>query len=191
MRISAPFRGINLGTLGADNASGLAPKKRMDLGLTLTYPLSERWSVDFAGRYGQREGLLKFGRLEMGTVQTNYIEWSALGKLHLPLAGRNVSAHLLLGPALGKHTSCQLITRYEGTAESPTRTNENCRDARLDTSTFDFALVGGAGIEFGLTERIAGVLGVQYTHGLMDFNRSEWGSMKNRTWELVFGIKIR
>ena len=187
--------GINVASLEVDSSDPLVPNlqsvSRMSIGLAATIPISERVGIQLGGAYSQKGGSLEVqedGATIASDIEFDYIELTALARVGLPLSGDRVSAHLLVGPALGFQSSCQVaISARLGTVEV-TNTGR-CDELELESKHYDVGLAGGGGIGIGLTDKVKVTLGLLYTYGL--FNIDDTGgadTLKTRTLTLRAGL---
>ncbi len=186
--------GINIATLDIGSDSGFVPDTesatRISFGLAATFPRSENLGIQLGGNYSQKGGRLIIATSDVNgesTIETSHLEFTALGRARIPLAGDRVSAHLLAGPAVAFELSCQLSVK--ATVEGSTvEISDDCNEgADLSRSPFDFGLAGGGGLEIVPLDKLGISLGVLYTHGLTDLDTSD-DSLKQRALSLRAGL---
>ena len=173
--------GLNLATVAAD-AEGLTPESvtRLAIGASVGIPMSERWGLHLGAGYSQKGfGLDAFG--VSVTTEIDYLEVTALAGVPFSISER-ASVHLLAGPALAFKLSCQASATFLGEDLS-----EDCGDD--GPKAMDLGLVGGARLEFGVSDKMGVSVGALYNFGLLNMDDS--GSdetVKNRVMSLQAGI---
>ena len=188
--------GVSIASLDISTDSDFAPDlksvTRLSIGLAANIPASDGWGLQLGGSYSQKGG--RFEISEQGVnaesrVETDYLEFTVLGRAQFPVSGDRVSAHLLAGPALALESSCQLTAKATGPGGSTFEFAEDCDgDIGLDRSTYDFGLAGGGGLEIKLADTLGMSFGLLYTHGLLDLDKSDRDSMKQRALSLRAGL---
>ena len=188
--------GVNIASLDISTDDAFVPEiqsvTRLSIGLAANIPVSESWGVQLGGSYSQKGGSLDFseqGLSAEGRVETDYLEFTVLGRAQFPMSGDRVSAHLLVGPALALESSCQLTVKGTGSDSSSLEITEDCNDATgLVTSTYDLGLAGGGGLEIKLLDTLGMSFGLLYTYGLLDLDKSDSDSLKQRALTLRAGL---
>ena len=71
--------------------------------------------------------------------------------------------------------------------DRPLSTTTPCGDD-LDRPAFDFGLVGGGGLEIGLTRELGLNFGALYNYGLTDLDKADESSVKHRVLTLRAGL---
>ena len=188
--------GVNIASLdistGSDFAPDLKSVTRLSIGLAANIPASDGWGLQLGGSYSQKGG--RFEISEQGVnaesrVETDYLEFTVLGRAQFPVSGDRVSAHLLAGPALALESSCQLTAKATGPGGGTFEFAEDCDgDIGLDRSTYDFGLAGGGGLEIKLADTLGMSFGLLYTYGLLDLDKSDSDFMKQRALTLRAGL---
>ena len=115
------------------------------------------------------------------TTEIDYLEVTALAGIPFSVSER-ASVHLLAGPALAFKLSCQASATFLGEDLS-----EDCGDD--GPKAMDLGLVGGARLEFGVSDKMGVSVGALYNFGLLNMDDS--GSdetVKNRVMSLQAGI---
>ena len=175
--------GMNRATVAAE-AEGLTitPESvnRLALGASIGIPMSERWGLHLGAGYSQKGFALDaFGASV--TTEIDYLEITALAGVPFSISER-ASVHLLAGPALAFKLSCQVSATFLGE-----EIDEDCGDD--GPKAMDLGLVGGARLEFGLSEKMGISVGALYNLGLLNMDDS--GSdetLKSRVMSLQAGI---
>ena len=163
---------------------------RLSIGLAATIPMSDGFGIQLGGAYSQKGGSLEFtegGIVGESSIETDYLEFTALGKVGLPLFGDRASAYLLAGPALAFESSCQLRASATSGTES-FEIDTDCDEGDLDRPNYDYGLAGGGGLEIGFTDKLGISLGLLYTYGLQDLDDNSGDSVKNRSLTLSGGF---
>ena len=175
--------GLNLASVTAE-AEGLSvtPESvtRLAIGASVGIPMSERWGLHLGAGYSQKGfGLDAFGASV--TTEIDYLEVTALAGMPFSVSER-ASVHLLAGPALAFKVSCQVSATFLGE-----ELDEDCGDD--GPKAMDLGLVGGARLEFGVSDKMGVSVGALYNFGLLNMDDS--GSdetLKNRVMSLQAGI---
>ena len=188
--------GVNIASLDISTDSDFVPDiqsvTRLSIGLAANIPASESWGLQLGGSYSQKGG--RFEISEQGVsaesrVETDYLEFTVLGRARFPVSGDRVSAHLLAGPALALESSCQLTAKATGLDAGTFEFTEDCDGATgLDRSTYDLGLAGGGGLEIKLLDTLGMSFGLLYTYGLLDLDKSDSDSLKQRALSLRAGL---
>ena len=188
--------GVNIASLDISTDSDFAPDlksvTRLSIGLAANIPASDGWGLQLGGSYSQKGG--RFEISEQGVsvesrVETDYLEFTVLGRAQFPVSGDRVSAHLLAGPALALESSCQLTAKATGLDGGTFEFTEDCDgDIGLDRSTYDLGLAGGGGLEIKLLDTLGMSFGLLYTYGLLDLDKSDSDSLKQRALTLRAGL---
>ena len=187
--------GVNIASMdistGSDFAPDLKSVTRLSIGLAANIPASDGWGLQLGGSYSQKGGRYEISEQGVNAesrVETDYLEFTVLGRAQFPVSGDRVSAHLLAGPALALESSCQLTAKATGPGGGTREFAEDCDDIRLDRSTYDFGLAGGGGLEIKLADTLGMSFGLLYTYGLLDLDKSDSDFMKQRALSLRAGM---
>lgn len=157
------------------------------LGLTAAVPLSGRFGVEFGVSYVQRGSSSTLANVNVD-FWPNYLQASMLGTATAPAFGETLSVRLLAGPALARETSCKQETRF---VLQPIVLLLECDDPKSNpkTTTFDFGLVGGAGVRFAPAARVSVTMDLLYSHGLRSILDTELAqTAENRAFTLQAGL---
>lgn len=185
--------GVNRASLNLDTEDLLVPNLqsviRFSFGIAATIPASDRFGIQLGGAYSQKGGSLSVvdeGVAVTSDIEMDYIELTALAKLPLS-QGEQVSAHLLVGPALALQSSCQVAfsVREGGTTFDA---STSCDESDLDTKEYDLGLAAGGGLEIGLTDALDARIGLLYTLGLSNVSGEDGETLKHRALTLQAGI---
>ena len=193
--VSAGTTVSQLAVTGAEIV-GEESRTGISLGASLTLPLSRNLALRLGGAYSPRGNTLAVSQLGDLTYRLDYLEFSALGRASVPVAGGPISLHLLAGPAVGFRTSCEGEVDFE--VQQVTIVDECDYDGseydtiRTPSKTLDFGMVGGVGADFMPTQRLGFSLDLLYTLGLRsiydgDFDRTA----KNRAVTVQAGLVFR
>ena len=173
--------GLNLATVAAD-AEGLTPESvtRLAIGASVGISMSERWGLHLGAGYSQKGfSISAFGA--DATTSIDYLELTALAGIPFSVSER-ASLHLLAGPALAFQLSCQVSATFLGE-----ELDGDCGDD--GPKAMDLGLVGGARLEFGVSDKMGVSVGALYNFGLLNMDDSSSDeTVKNRVMSLQAGI---
>ena len=188
--------GVNIASMDISTDDDFLPDfqsvTRLSIGLAANIPASDGWGLQLGASYSQKGG--RFDVSEQGVsveaqVETDYLEFTVLGRAQFPVSGDRVSAHLLAGPALAWEASCQFTGKATGPDGSSFEVTEDCDGAAGPaTSTYDFGLAGGGGLEIKFLDTLGMSFGLLYTYGLLDLDKSDSDSLKQRALSLRAGL---
>jgi len=169
------------------NAYGYVPRRVVGIGLGLA--IVGNWGIQLNVSDSRKGGDISDPRMK-ATWKHDYLEVSLLADVALDLGeGDRARLHLLAGPALARKKSCQVTAKVGGR----TVRDEDCTDRQRwkPFKDHDYGVVGGAEVEFRLSDRLGANLGALYTYGLLDLNdRPDWGYVeKNRNLTLRAGLQ--
>lgn len=177
--------GVNIATLGGDDVTDASNRTGLNVGVSFLFPVGENVGLYVGGSYSQKGAELSEPPLTL-TVSADYFEIPVL--LRYAFGGSEaVGAHLYGGGAIGIEASCEL----EAT-DGVTSASADCTDADVDTKTFDFGLVAGFGVDFGLGDSLDLTVDVFYNLGLVsvDDTAPDPGDVKNRAFTIRAGLGI-
>lgn len=163
------------------------PRRGIVLGLTAALPVNARLGVEFGVSYVQRGSTSTLANVNVD-FWPNYLRASMLGTASAPVFGETLAVRLLTGPALAMETSCKQETRF---VLQPIVVLLECDDPESNpkTTTFDFGLLGGAGVRFSPTGRVSVTLDLLYSHGLRSILDTELAqTAENRAFTLQAGL---
>jgi hypothetical protein len=177
--------GVNIATLGGDDVTDASNRTGLNVGVSFLFPVGENVGLYVGGSYSQKGAELSEPPLTL-TVGANYIEIPVLLRVGFGGSG-SVGAHVYGGGAIGIEASCEI----EAT-DGVTTASADCADADIETKTFDFGLVGGFGLDFGLSESLDLTVDVFYNLGLVsvDDTSTDPGDVKNRAFTIRAGLGI-
>ena len=166
-------------------------RRGIQLGLSVAVPLRGMVGIALGADYLQRGStgtLLQVGDVEH---RSEYLQFSTLGSVSVPLAGSLLSLHLLAGPAAAYELSCERKTEL---ALQPVTLLTDCDDPMSATSTraLDLGLLGGLGARLAPTGgTVALSLEVIYSHGLRSILEGERDTTaKNRAMTIRAGLDL-
>lgn len=172
---------------------------RPSIGLSAIVPLPSSLSLELGGAYSERGRELVYGWC--GTSGRNgesasmeYLEFKALGRVNLPLAGNRVLAFVTVGPTMAWEFSCRSTptTIHFGQRTRQVSGSRSCGGiAELDLDKLDFGLAGGVGLEAVMTGRLGFTVSTVYNLGMRDLHRVEDYSMELRTVTVRGGLVYR
>lgn len=163
------------------------PRRGITLGMTAAVPINTRLGVEFGVSYVQRGSTSTLANVNVD-FWPNYLRASMLGTASAPVFGETLAVRLLAGPALAMETSCQQETRF---LLQPVVVLLECDDPESNpkTTTFDFGLLGGAGVRFAPAGRVGLTLDLLYSHGLRSILDTELAqTARNRAFTLQAGL---
>ena len=175
--------GLNLASMTVETEGlSISPESvtRLVIGASLEIPMSDRFGLHLGGAYSQK-GFGIEGLGATAATEIDYLEFTALGGTPFSVSDR-ASLHLLAGPALAFKLSCGVSASYMGEDLS-----EDCGDD--GPKSMDLGLMGGARLEFGVSERMGLSVGALYNLGLTNMvDSDDEGSIKSRVLTLQAGI---
>lgn len=122
-------------------------------------------------------------------INLDYIEVPLLFRFAFPTSG-SLGVHLLAGPALAFEVGCGLAFEGEGASLDIDCDQGGEEDFEVDTESFDYGAMFGAGITFPLGG-MTGTLEALYNLGLANIAGGDGeDTSKNRTIYLTAGIQI-
>jgi len=182
--------GINRGSWRSDTHrfvnQDVKPVTRVSTGLAVTIPLPGVFAVEFGGTYSQKGGRLEVpsGRYHpeggrdhgrdqdsevyASTLEANYFEFTALGRMDLAVLENTVSVFVMGGPAWAWEVSCQRSSRWpKSDYWEAGDTTVSCPDGSSGTEKLnrDFGLVHGGGLEVNMGLDLGFTFGVFHTVG--------------------------
>ena len=157
------------------------------LGLTAAVPVHARFGVELGVSYVQRGSTSTLANVNVD-FWPNYLRASMLGVASAPVFGETLAIRLLAGPVLAMETSCRQETRF---LLQPIVVLLDCDDPESNpkTTTFDFGLLGGAGVRFAPAGRVSLTLDLLYSRGLRSILDTELAqTAENRAFTLQAGL---
>lgn len=153
---------------------------RLAIGASLEVPMSDRFGLHLGGAYSQKGfGIDAFGAT--ATTEIDYLELTALGGMPLSVSDQ-ATVHLLAGPALAFKVSCGVSASFMGENLS-----EDCGDD--GPKSMDLGLMGGARLEFAVSEKMGLSIGALYNLGLTNMDDSgDEATIKSRVMTLQAGV---
>ncbi len=123
-------------------------------------------------------------------LHLDYLEVPLLFRYAFPTTG-SLGVHLLAGPALAFESGCSLVVEGEGASVEIDCDETGAEDDfEVDTESFDFGAMFGAGLAFPLGG-VTGTVEALYNVGLRDVGGDGGDeSAKNRALYLTAGIRI-
>ena len=172
--------GLNRATVKSDEGGfTITPESvnRLAIGASAEVPMSDRFGLHVGAGYSQK-GFTFGGSL---TTKIDYVEVTALAGVPFSIS-ESASVHLLAGPALAFQVSCGVSGSFLGDS-----LDEDCGSD--GPKALDLGLVGGARLEFGLSEKMGISVGALYNLGLLNMDDSDSDdTIKNRVISLQAGI---
>jgi len=159
-------------------------KASWNVGATLVYSSMNHWGFSADVKYsaeGVKREASSGGFTTESDVTANYIRVPLKAIYFFGKWGDVVRPKVFLGPSFGFLTGGSYETKVNGTTVDEGKT----KDA---VESFDFGLLGGAGLNFRLANRTWLNTDITYTHGLLDVNKGSGESMHNRNVQLNVGV---
>lgn len=162
-------------------------RRGVTVGLTAAVPVSGRLGVEFGVSYVQRGSSSTLANVNVD-YWPNYLQASMLGTATVPALGEALALRVLAGPTLARETSCKQETRF---VLQPIVVLLECDDPESNpkTTTFDFGLIGGAGVRFAPAARASVTMDLLYSYGLRSILDTELAqTAENRAFTLQAGL---
>ncbi len=195
------FAGVNRSVFFSSVGEGSV--RRPSVGVSAIVPLPWSLSLDVGGAYSEWGRELVFGWCGTppqpgASVSMEYVEFRALGRVNLPLAGNSVLAFVTAGPMAAWELSCRSTPTTSqrlpdgSESRSPDGSgSRSCEDAALDLEELDFGLAGGVGLEVGVTGRLGFTVSTVYSRGMRDLDQVEDYFTELRTVTVRGGLVYR
>ncbi len=138
--------GVNFATLGGNDVSGVSSRTGLAVGATAAFHFKSGIFVQPMALFSVKGASLTSGTTT-GDVKPSYIEVPILLGYQIPIQRSSLAPRIFVGPDLGVEVGCKFSATSGGqTAEV------NCNDPLIGFSntTFDYGVLGGAGIGFPL-----------------------------------------
>lgn len=178
------YGGVNIANLGGDDIQDTESRTGLNLGASVLVPLGENVGLFLGGGYSQKGANVSDPEVD-GKFTLGYIEFPVLLRYGFPTSSA-VGVHVYGGGAVALETSCEI----EGSDGSVTVTVD-CDEVGLDTRSTDFGLVGGAGVDIEVSDRVDLIVDLFYTLGLTSIpDTPEDEDVKNRAFTIRAGVAI-
>jgi hypothetical protein len=175
--------GANRSNLGGD-VEDADSRTGLNLGTSLTFSIGENLGLQTGASYAQKGATESEQGVDV-TFGLDYLEIPVLLRYAFPTTG-SVGVHVFGGGAVGIEVGCEL----EVTDGSATITVD-CDEGEIETKTFDFGLVGGAGLSFDISESLELFVDLLYNLGLTSVDDStDPDSVKNRALTVRAGLGL-
>lgn len=148
--------GVNIANLRGGETGDTESRTGLNIGATVLFPLGENVGLLLGAGYSQKGADVTDVDVT-GTPGLGYIEFPVLVRYAFPTAS-TVGVHVFGGGAVSLKTKCEV----QGSDGSVSVTLD-CDDAAIDTRSTDFGLVGGAGVDIGVSDRVDVIVGLFYT----------------------------
>ena len=163
------------------------PVYGMHLGLGVTFQLSPPddiygFGVQLNATFAQR-GAAHTALGQRSLIRLQYLLLNALYDMAFPFRWERLTAHFTAGPTVGGLVGCQ---REFGGVEGESDYVRPCPDG--DFRKLEFALILGARLELGLSDRVGISTGLQYHWGGRDIEKHGGSGMLNRAISLQGGL---
>ncbi|MCE2397866.1 MAG: hypothetical protein J4F34_02305 [Gemmatimonadetes bacterium] len=122
-----------------------------------------------------------------------YLEFKALGRVNLPVAGNRVLAFVTVGPTVAWELSCRSIsTTIDGQLTRHGSGSTSCGGVdELELAELAFGLAWGVGLEAGMTGRLGLTVSTVYNRAVRDLHHFEDYSVELRTVTVRGGLVYR
>ena len=174
--------GLSMYKMGGNDVKDISDVTGYRTGINVTgfvnMPVSDILSIQGGLGYSQRG--IKFTEDDVSlNFAINYIEFQALAKISPEMSG-SVGVDLFLGPTLGYEVGCKI-----GAAVGDLEVQADCPDKTVNST--DIAILGGAGVNFSVTDQASVVLQGFYNYGITGIDEGTL-DLKNRGFVIVAGI---
>ena len=109
---SSVYLGVTWTSLDLPGQSGstpeFTPEPRLTLGVARGFSFTDRLGLQLGFRFAQADGRIDIESRGSGSLETSYLEMSALGEAEFPLMGDRLTAYLQTGPVVTSKPSCRL-----------------------------------------------------------------------------------
>ena len=129
---------------------------------------TDRLGLQLGVRFAQADGGIEIESRGSGTLETSYLELSALGEAEFPLVGNRLTAYLRTGPVVTSKPSCRL-NATSGVWASGGGTDPGCyATTGLKHGLRDrLGWAAGGGLRVRLFGDVRLGVGLRHTYGLM------------------------
>lgn len=173
--------GVNFASLSGD-AGELDGRTALNIGATAHFPLSDGGLGLLIGGFYSQKGASESDQGVTATIELDYIEFPVLLRYDFP-SGGSASFHAAAGPAVGFEVGCSISGSGGGSSASV-----DCDEADLSTTSVDFGLVGGLGVDFRVSEGLIVTVDGMYNLGLTNIADSDTDDVSNRAFMLQAGV---
>jgi hypothetical protein len=173
--------GVNFASLSGD-VGDVDGRTALNVGATAHFPLSDSGLGLLIGGFYTQKGASESAQGLTATVELDYVEIPVLLRYDFPSQG-SASFHAAAGPAVGFEVGCSVSADDGGTSASV-----DCDEAGLSTTSVDFGLVGGLGVDFRVSEGLIVTVDGMYNLGLTNIADSDEDDVKNRVFMLQAGV---
>jgi hypothetical protein len=166
--------GLNIAKFGGPDAGNASNRYDFMLGLSHLHSLTPTFGLQPELLYSRQGSKITENGTE-ATVKLSYIEVPVLAKFSFPMSGsgpNDAKPAIYVGPYAAFKISCDI----EGT-DSGVTVSGDCDKFDIKAKSYDFGLVGGAGVDFGALNVFA-----RYSFGLvkLDDSATDQQDVKNR-----------
>ncbi len=175
--------GLNFATLGSDDSNNPDSRTGLNLGASYLIPVSTNVGIHLGVAYSQKRA--KDDDIELAL---DYLEVSTLLNLGL-LSSGSVSAHALIGPAIGVEVGCEATGFKYPPPEGWGTVTADCSDFDVNT-TVHWGVVVGAGMLIGLTDRVSALVDLSYSLGATSIDDAILEFLTTRALTLQAGVGI-
>lgn len=176
--------GVNIANFGGDDVENTDSRTGLNIGASVRFSLAENLGLSLGGGYSQMGTELSEQGVT-GKIKLDYLEFPVLLRFAFP-SSSNLGLHLYGGAVVGIEAKCEI----EG-SEGSVSVTADCDEADLDTKSTQFGLMGGAGVDIGISDSMDLFLDVLYNLGLTTVDGSaEEADVKNRAFTIRAGLAI-
>ncbi len=175
--------------IGVSSMGESVPKPSIGLSAIVALPWS--LSLELGGAYSERGREFAYGWCgtpprPRASASMEYLEFKALGRVNLPLAGNRVLAFVTVGPTVAWELSCRsslvpISGQLPLDGSGPWPCGGIAAFGELGLDDLDFGLAGGAGLEVGMTGRLGLTVSTVYSRGMQDLRQIEDMELRNVT----------
>ncbi len=174
--------GASIATFGGADVSGASSRTGVNIGASLTLPVTDVLGIQIGGAYAQKGATDRSESVD-ATLAIDYIDVPVLLRIGIPSSSA-LSAHLLVGPAVSFQAKCSAKGTSQGTSVSV-----DCSQFGADIKNIDFGAMGGLGIDIAASERLRLSFDLLYDLGLTTIdNTSPSADIKNRAFTIQAGL---
>jgi hypothetical protein len=187
--------GMNIATLGGDDANGVDSRTGLVVGGLVKYRLTDMLSIRPEILYTQKGAKASetdpdFGSFEL-TLKTDYLEIPVLLMVDLPVGAPELRPTLHVGPTFAFEVGCEADFSAMGISGSiDCDAGDEFDDGFADRRKFDMGLGIGGGLDIAFG---GGTLMIEARHtlGLQSLDTSDNGAdLKHRVWSITFGYRF-
>lgn len=174
--------GASIAKWGGRAAGGTSSRTGLAAGVSLTFPVSELLGVQVGAAYVQKGADFSVSGMN-AEVAIDYLQVPVLLYVRMPSSGR-VSAHVLVGPAVGFQTKCNGKVSGSGVTQT-----FSCGSPGPGSRTVDLGAMGGLGIGIDVAPKLRIVVEALYNLGLTSISKGG-ADYRNRAFTIRAGLAV-